>query len=265
MNDCNLMKITILGSGTSMGVPTVACECPVCLSEDPHDKRLRAGIWIQVNGKSILVDASVDFRQQALTHHINDVDAVLITHTHSDHVAGIDDLRIYNMIHHKKIEIYGRHEDLDEIRHRFHYCFNPVQIGGGITQMDLKPVEDVFEVCGLRATPIPVKHGILDIYGYRIGRFAVVTDASHISDQSIEMLQGVDVLLINALRPEPHETHFSLGQALEASRKIRARQTYFTHMCHRLGHRQTNSRLPPEAQLAYDGLSFEISTPQNLT
>lgn len=253
------MKVTILGSGTSEGVPTITCHCPVCLSDDPRDKRQRTGLWIQANGKSILVDASIDFRQQALTHHINDVDAVLITHAHSDHVAGIDDLRIFSKIYHKKIDFYGRKEHLDEICHRFHYCFNPVQIGGGVTKLEMNPVTGPFEVCGLKVTPIPVKHGVLDIYGYRIGQFAIVTDASFLSEESFAMLQGLDVLLLNALRPQPHSTHFSLSQALEASRKIGARQTYFIHICHLLGHSSTNASLPPEAQLAYDGLFIEIS------
>jgi len=252
------MKITILGSGTSMGVPTLTCQCPVCLSTDPRDKRLRSGLWIEVNGKSLLVDVSIDFRQQALTRRIHDVDAVLITHCHSDHVAGIDDLRIYNMVHRKRIPFYAQPADIEEIRRRFHYCFNPVQIGGGVPGIDLNAVTGPFDLFGLRVTPIPIKHGILDIYGYRIGPFAVVTDASHVPPDSMEMLRGLDVLILNALKREPHSTHFSLGQALEVAQQLRPRQTWFVHMCHALGHAATNASLPPEAQLAYDGQVIEI-------
>jgi len=252
------MKVTILGSGTSMGVPTLTCKCPVCRSTDARDKRLRSGVWIQANGHSILIDVSIDFRQQALAHDIADVDAVLITHTHSDHVAGIDDLRIYNMVHKKRIRVYARPSNAEELRRRFDYCFNPVQRGGGVPEIDLHPIDAPFQVCGLRVTPIAVKHGILDIYGYRIGRFALVTDASYLSDESIERLRGVEVLVLNALRREPHPTHFGLGQALETARRIAPRQTFFVHMSHKLGHAETNATLPPDAQLAYDGLSFEV-------
>lgn len=258
--DLSEMKITILGSGTSMGVPTLTCDCDVCLSEDPHDKRLRSGVWIQAHGKSILIDVSIDFRQQALANRINDVDAVLITHTHSDHVLGIDDLRIYNMRYKKRIDFYGSSEHLDEIRRRFDYSFNPTQLGGGVPQIDLSPVDAPFDLLGLRVVPIPAKHGDLDVFGYRIGAFGYVTDASYVSDESVDLLRGVDTLIINALKRTSHSTHFSLPEALEISQRVGARQTWFVHMCHDLGHAETNAGLPDDAQLAYDGLSFEADS-----
>ena len=254
-----MMRVTILGSGTSMGVPTLTCKCPVCLSTDPRDQRLRSGLWIQANGQSLLIDVSIDFRQQALANDIQDVDAVLLTHTHSDHISGLDDLRVYNLFHKKKIRMYAQPTDLDDLRRRFDYCFNPIRIGGGVPDLELHPIHGPFQTCGLAIVPVPIKHGVLDILGYRIGQLGVLTDASYISEASLQLLAGVDVLIINALRPKPHATHFSLAQALAVSQRIGPRQTYFVHMSHHLGHGQTNRELPPGAELAYDGLTFEVS------
>lgn len=252
-------KVTILGSGTSMGVPTLTCRCPVCLSPNPKDKRLRAGAWIQVRGRSVLIDCSIDFRQQALANGIEDVDDVLITHAHADHISGIDDLRIYNQVHRKAIDFYGAAHVLDEVARRFHYCFNPTQVGGGVPQIRLRPVEAPFALHGLEVTPVPVKHGVLDIYGYRIGGLGYVTDGSHLPPESEALLEGVDTLVINALKREPHSTHFSLYQALEVVERLQPRRAWFVHMCHFLGHDETNEELPPHVQLAYDGLTFDIA------
>ena len=241
-----------------MGVPTLTCKCPVCLSEDPRDKRLRSGLWLQANGHSLLIDVSIDFRQQALTNDIQDVDAVLLTHTHSDHISGLDDLRVYNLLHKKKIPMFAQPDDIENLRRRFDYCFNPIQIGGGVPDLELHPVRGPFQTCGLSVVPVPIKHGILDILAYRIGPLAVVTDASHVSEASFQLLAGAEVLIINALRQKPHATHFSLSEALAVSRRIGPRQTYFVHMSHHLGHAQTNRELPPGAELAYDGLTFEV-------
>ncbi len=253
------LKVTFLGTGTSMGIPVITCDCAVCRSRDPRDRRLRSGLWLQYQGHSVLLDASVDFREQALRHAIHDVDAVLLTHTHSDHVGGLDELRIYTMRGRKAIPIFGSALELEEIHRRFAYCFHPVQIGGGVPNFELRAVDGVFDLFGQAVTPLPVKHGILDILGYRIGPLAVITDASEIPPETMARLEGVEVLILNALRPEPHATHFSLGQALDVFHQTTARQAWFVHMCHHLGHAETNADLPETAQLAYDGQVIEIS------
>lgn len=185
-------------------------------------------------------------------------DAVFYTHTHSDHVNGLDDVRSFNWLQGGPVRLYSREDILKDIATRFDHCFHPPQLGAGVPQITLHPVYGPFEWRGLSITPIPVKHGILDILGWRFDNFAYITDASEIPDSSFDLLEGVEVLILNALRHEPHPTHMSLGEALAASKRIGPRQTYFTHICHDLDHAETNASLPPEAQLAYDGLVFEI-------
>ncbi|MDK2973199.1 MAG: phosphoribosyl 1,2-cyclic phosphate phosphodiesterase [Candidatus Sumerlaeota bacterium] len=259
------MIATILGSGTSTGVPPIGCTHPTCLSTDPKNKRLRAGLLLREGpgvdvdaAQAFIVDCGPDYRQQALTHRINRLDGVLLTHSHFDHVAGIDDLRLYNFRQRHALPVYGNALTLDDIRTRFHYVFDPPQQGGGVASLDLHVVTEPFVFLGQRIVPIPVKHGMLDILGYRFGDFVFVTDASEIPPESMDLMRDCRVLVLNALRPEKHSTHFSLDEAVEVAREINAQQTYFVHMTHYLEHHETNAMLPAGMELSYDGMSFEF-------
>jgi phosphoribosyl 1,2-cyclic phosphate phosphodiesterase len=250
------MRITVLGSGTSTGVPVIGCDCDVCRSAAPENKRLRCSIYIEHGDSKILVDCSSDFRQQMLRYAVPRLDAILVTHGHADHIGGIDDLRAYNHVQKAPIPIFGSDETLDVIRERFDYCFNPKQLGGGVTQMALKEIKsgETFEIGDLKIMPIHVKHGILDILGFRFGDdLAYLTDVSAVPDESLELVRGVDTLIVDALRHKPHATHFTLEEALAFSREIKPRQTWFTHITDHLEHHDTNASLPPEAQLLHDG------------
>jgi len=236
----------------------------VCLSDDPKNKRLRAGLWLREadveprRARGIIVDCGPDYRQQALTHRINRLDGILITHSHFDHVAGLDDLRIYNFRQAQALPMRAQEAVLDDIRKRMDYIFNPIQAGGGVASFEMESIDGPFEFLGQRVVPIPVKHGILDILGYRFGDFGFVTDASHIPPESMELLRGVRVLILNALRHKPHSTHFNLSEAVEVAQQIGAEQTWFVHVTHYLEHHATNAILPPGIALAYDGLEFEF-------
>lgn len=254
------MHVTFLGTGTSHGVPMIGCECGTCRSSDPRDRRLRPSIYIQARGgPSLLVDAGPDLRMQALTHGITRVDAIIFTHGHADHILGLDDVRRFNALMGGAMPLYGDERTLVEIQRTFSYVFSPdTPKGGGLPQLDLRPVSGPFTIEGLRIVPVPIWHGQRLILGLRIGAFAYLTDCSGIPDESWPLLGGLDVVVLGALRERPHPTHFSLQQALEASRRIGARQTWFTHMCHDLPHAATCARLPPGVSLAYDGLELDL-------
>jgi len=254
------LKIRVLGSGTSMGVPVVGCTCAVCTSEDPRNKRMRSSISIQIGDRHFLVDCSVDFRWQMLAWPMPRIDAVLLTHTHSDHVNGIDDLRAYNYFQGASIPIHSSQPFIDDLVTRFNYCFNPLQKGGGVPQLDLVPVRPTvpFDCVGVEVLPLEVLHGKLPILGFRLGRFAYLTDCSGIPDRSIDLLGDLDVLIISALRHRPHSTHFNLEQSLEACRRLGVRQAYFTHIADELDHETTNRDLPDWAKLAFDGQLIEV-------
>lgn len=252
------MKITILGSGTSTGVPVIGCQCEVCLSHNPKNKRLRTSALVQTESASLLIDCSADFREQALRNKIARIDGLLMTHTHSDHISGLDDLRIYNYLQGEAIKIFSAPHILEEIRKRFDYCFNPTQIGGGVPELELIPVDGSFEFMGIKITPLPVKHGDLPILGYRFNDFTYVTDASFIPEETMQKMMGTRVLVLNALRYMPHSTHYSLAEALEISQRIGPERVWFTHIAHQMEHWATNRTLPPNARLAYDGLVIEI-------
>jgi len=253
------MRVVVLGSGTSAGVPTLGCVCAVCTSTDPRNKRLRASVVIREKGQTLLIDCGTDFRTQAIAQQVHDVHAVLLTHTHADHVNGLDDLRSYNMVHKHPIPIYGSAAALADIRTRFAYCFVPPPPGGGIPDLHLHEVRErqPMSVCGLDVLPLKVMHGQMPILGFRIGNFAYLTDVSEVPTETYSALEGVHVLITSALRQRPHPTHMSLDEALVVARRVGARQTYFTHMCHDLDHGETNAQLPPGVELAYDGLVFE--------
>ncbi|MBN1867880.1 MBL fold metallo-hydrolase [Candidatus Sumerlaeota bacterium] len=257
------MRITVLGSGTSTGVPTIGCGCEVCRSDKPENRRLRSSLYVENGADAFLVDCSTDFREQALRHRLPRVDAVLMTHDHADHLNGIDDLRIFNFLQSGAIDVLGEEEVLETIRRRFDYCFSPKQIGGGVPQLNLRRIEPdkPFSLCGVEILPLRIKHGILDILGFRIGsRFAYLTDCSGAVERTIEALRGIEILIVGALRPSPtHPTHFTLGQALDFRSQIGARQTWFTHLGCQMGdHFQTNASLPADAQLLHDGQIIEI-------
>jgi len=254
------LRVTILGSGTSSGVPVIGCECAVCRSTDPRNNRLRPSVMIEHGNKVLLIDTATDLRQQSLRFGIDRVDAVLYTHAHADHVLGLDELRIFNLRQEDVIPCFGSAETLQAIRTMFAYVFGSADGGGPRPRLDLRRVEGPFEVLeGLLATPIPLLHGDLPIYGYRLGRFAYLTDCSHIPEASFALLEGLDVLVLDALRYRPHRTHFSIDQALEAASRIGADRSYFTHLTHEVDHGNLRHPLPPQVELAYDGLAVDLA------
>lgn len=262
------LRLRVLGSGTSTGVPVIGCRCPVCTSPDPRNRRLRSSVLIEAGAgddkRFVLIDCSTDFRQQMLTWPAPRIDAVLLTHTHSDHVCGIDDLRVYNYYQRAAIPIHSTAPFLDDLRRRFAYAFNPMQEGGGVPRLALQTVEPgvPFEAAGLRVVPIPILHGLLPILGFRLGALAYLTDCSAIPESSEPLLQGLDVLIVSALRRRSHSTHFNLEQALEVSRRLAPRRTFFTHIADEMEHETTNRELPPTAQLLYDGQVIEVPDAQ---
>ncbi len=252
------MRVTFLGTGTSTGVPVIACRCRVCTSEDPRNQRLRPSILLEWEERKVLVDSSTDFRQQALRHRIDRLDAVLYTHCHADHVMGLDDLRIYNFRQRESLPVYGSPGTLSDLRRTFWYAFADTQEGGGKPQLDLKPVEGAFPLFGRTVEPVSLWHGLLPVLGYRIGGFAYCTDCNRIPPESMRALRSLEVLVIDALRHTPHPTHFNLAQTLAILEELRPRQAWLVHMGHELDHAETERSLPPSVRLAYDGLVLEI-------
>ena len=244
----------MLGSGTSTGVPVVGCDCAVCRSTDPRNRRMRPGLRVETAGASLVIDTSPDFREQALRFAIDRVDAVLYTHPHADHIFGLDDLRIYNFRQHASIPCFGSAETMNRMRQIFTYVFEGGQEGGGKPRLELVPVRAPFELLGLGVVPIPVAHGDMEVFGYRIGRFACVTDVNHISEASFALLAGVELLVLSALRYRPHPTHFSLAEAIAVAQRIGARRTLLTHIAHDIDHGRLEIPLPPGIELGYDGL-----------
>jgi phosphoribosyl 1,2-cyclic phosphate phosphodiesterase len=255
------MKVLLLGTGTSQGIPIIGCNCETCLSENPKDKRLRVSCFIIVNDIKILIDTSIDFRQQLLKHNITDLDAILFTHHHVDHIFGLDDLRQINQRMKKYVDVYGNKMTLDEIKITFRYALDEELIRyRAVPLMNFNYIENkIFKVKDIEVIPIEVSHGRLKIFGYRIGKFAYITDCSAISDEELKKLENLDVLVLNALRRTPHPTHLNLEQAVEISLKVKPKKTYFTHITHDLKHDYINSILPPNIELGYDGLEFEIN------
>lgn len=253
-----MAQIHFLGTGTSTGVPQVGCTCEVCRSADPHDNRLRTSALVETDGGArILIDCGPDFRQQMLaTPPFRPLDAVLITHEHYDHVGGIDDLRPYSA--YGEVNIYAEPHCSKELRERLPYCFVEHKYPGvpNISLHDINPGEP-FTVAGEQIVPVRVMHGRLPIVGFRLGRLGYITDMSQMPDESLALLQGIDLLVINALRRKPHPSHQSLDQALAVAARIGARRTYFIHMSHEMGlHEATCAELPSGTALAYDGLTL---------
>jgi phosphoribosyl 1,2-cyclic phosphate phosphodiesterase len=255
------VKITFLGTGTSHGVPMIGCDCLTCRSDDPRDTRLRTSAYVQMDdGTGILVDAGPDLRQQALRHNIRRVDAIIFTHGHADHIFGLDETRRFTAISKRTLPCYGDELTLADIRKTFSYVFDPATPrGGGLPDLELRLVDGPIRVGAHEVTPVPLLHGKRPILGLRLGSFAYLTDCSAIPDVSWPLLHNLDAVVIDALRERPHPTHFSLSEAVEAARRIAAKRTYFTHMCHDLAHGETNARLPEGMALAYDGLELTLA------
>ena len=253
-------RVIVLGSGTSHGVPMIGCTCAVCRSTDPRDRRSRPSIYLDVqDGPAILVDTATDLRQQALTNGIDRVDAILFTHSHADHIMGLDDVRRFNVMQAGAIPAYADERTATDLRRSFSYVFNPPgEKGGGIPQISLTTINGRFNVGGIGIQPIPIFHGPRPILGFRFGSLAYLTDCNRLPDEAWPLLDDLDVLILDALRHRPHPTHFTVAEALQVVERVKPRQTYFTHVCHDLPHAATNASLPRGVELAYDGLALTI-------
>jgi phosphoribosyl 1,2-cyclic phosphate phosphodiesterase len=253
------LKVKILGTGTSQGVPVIACKCEVCQSTDPNDKRLRTAALVEADGVTIVIDAGPDFREQMLREKVLDIDAILITHEHRDHIAGLDDVRAFNFINQKPIDIYAEERVQRGIKSEFFYSFEKHKYPG-VPQINLKKLSlEPFQIKGLTITPIQVFHYKLPVFGFRIGDFAYITDANYISEEEKEKLHGIKYLIINALRKRNHISHYSLSESLEIVKELSPKRAYFTHISHQMGlHHDINEELPRGVSLAYDGLRFEV-------
>lgn len=253
------MKLTFLGTGTSTGVPSIACDCETCLSENPRDKRLRVSILVEHKGTAILVDTSSDFRQQALRAKIGRLDAVLITHCHVDHVFGLDDIRPLNF-RYGAMPIFANEIAWIDLRRIFQYIFQPTHFGGGLPQLIPHTVYPNAPFCigqGLQITPLEVIHGKLPVIAYRFNDFAYATDLNFISDETIASMQGLDVLVLDCVRIKPHSTHLGLNEALEYIDRIKPKRAFLTHLNHDVMHERDSRLLPDNVQFAYDGLVVE--------
>jgi phosphoribosyl 1,2-cyclic phosphate phosphodiesterase len=252
------MKITILGSGTSTGIPMVGCHCAVCASHDPRDKRTRASILVEHAGKHIVIDTSTDLRCQALREGLPRIDAILFTHNHADHINGIDDLRGFHFIHKQVIPCYGSRETLDAIKIKFGYIFKGLESAGYAPLMEAHAISRPFALFGLSVTPIPLLHGSTPTTGYRIGDVAYLTDCSEIPPASRELLGGLKLLIIDALRYTPHPFHLNIEGALQVVQELQPEQTLFTHLTHEVAHGD-GARLPAGITFAYDGMVWELT------
>ncbi len=255
------MKVIILGSATSTGVPIIGCGCPVCTSANPRNKRTRCSLFVEAGGKNILIDTSTDLRCQALRHGITRLDAVLYTHSHADHTHGIDELRVYNFVNKTSIRCYGNAQTIDNIKNNFKYIFDGVESAGGKPNLILTAISGEFDFEGIGITPVDVYHADWTILGYRIGGMAYLTDCSGIPERSWDKLGGLDVLIISALRYKPHPAHLNVEQAVEVAQKLKPRLTVLTHMGHELDYDTLSKELPGSIVPAYDGMELELPDP----
>jgi phosphoribosyl 1,2-cyclic phosphate phosphodiesterase len=253
------MRVTFPGSGTSQGVPVIGCTCDVCTSLDFRDKRLRSSIQVEISERSFVIDTGPDFRQQMLRERVKRIDAILFTHAHRDHTAGLDDVRAYNFMQRMDMPVYGRQEVLDQLKIEFAYAFMKDSYPG-IPRLLLKLIDDKpFSIHGVNIVPLLVMHLKMPVLGFRFANFSYITDANYIPDDTLDKLKGTQVLVLNALQLDPHVSHFNLAEALEMVEKIKPSQTYFTHISHKLGlHADVAKQLPDNVMLAYDGLQIDI-------
>ena len=252
------LKITVLGSGTSVGVPTIGCHCAVCTSTDPRDNRLRPSILVTYEGRNVLIDTTPDFRTQALRAGIGRLDAVVYTHAHADHIMGLDDVRPFNFRQKGQIPIFAAPETMAALQRSFPYVFDGLRKESNVPQVDARLIDGPFDLFGLEFEPVPVVHGRQTILGFRFGVSAYLTDHSDIPDSSMERLRGLDVLFLDALRYKPHPTHSTVDQSSKTVARLEPRRAFLTHICHDLGHERAESLLPPNIRLAYDGLEIPV-------
>lgn len=253
------MIITLLGTGTSSGVPLIGCDCEVCRSMDFRDKRLRTSALIEVGDRRIVIDTGPDFRQQALRLDLKQLDAVIFTHEHKDHTAGLDEVRAFNFRSGQEMPIYARASVLAQLRREFEYIFADKKYPGVPRVRAYELTNKPFEVLGIRITPIEIMHHRLPVFGFRIGDFTYLTDLNFISDAELEKVWGTKILVLDALQRTEHISHFTLNQAVALVERIRPDRAYFTHISHRLGlHREVEKELPPYIRLGYDGLRIEL-------
>jgi phosphoribosyl 1,2-cyclic phosphate phosphodiesterase len=252
------MRLTFLGTGTSSGVPTLGCHCQTCSSSDPHDQRTRSSVLLEYGGRAVVIDTTPDFRQQALREKLDRLDAVVFTHTHADHVFGLDDIRVYNLRQKHAIPIYADSQSMQDIRRIFDYVFRANYAAGGLPNFDPHLIDGPFELWEQTMVPLHVFHGELPILGFRFGKVAYVTDFSTIPETTIELLTDLDVLVLAALRHKPHPAHSTLENSVDLVKRLKPQRAFFTHIAHELGHEATNASLPPNVWLAHDGLKLDL-------
>jgi phosphoribosyl 1,2-cyclic phosphate phosphodiesterase len=255
----SLLKVTFLGTGTSQGVPVIACSCDTCISADPRDKRLRTSVLIEDGTTTVVIDSGPDFRQQMLRAGVKKLDGLVFTHEHKDHLAGLDDVRAFNFQVGKAIDLYASDAVQQAIRREFHYAFESVRYPG-VPELNLITIDSrPFRVGTLEFTPIRVKHYLMDVFGFRIGPFTYITDAKSIAQDELQKVRGSRCIVLNALRREPHISHFTLEEAIGLMNDLCPENGYLTHLSHQMGlHSQVSSELPSNIQIAYDGLTIEI-------
>ncbi len=252
-------KLTVLGSGTSMGVPTIGCDCAVCHSTDPHDCRTRPSVLVEYDGRAVLIDTTPDFREQAIRENIRHLDAVLYTHTHADHILGIDDLRPLSFLHKPdRLPLYAQPEAAQFIRSMFHYIFDANYKFGGLPLLEMRAIDGPLELFGATFEPVTLIHGDAEILGFRFGSAAYLTDHSDIPEASLAKLENLDILFLDALRYKPHPTHSTVENSLRTVDRLKPQRAFFTHICHDLPHQATNASLPEDVRLSYDGMKLEF-------
>lgn len=257
-----MISAVMLGCGTSTGVPVVGCSCDVCQSPDRRNQRSRASLWLRWQDghcqRSVVIDTGPDFRSQALRARIERVDALLFTHAHADHIMGLDDVRPYNFRQQAAIDCYGAEATMRQIRNTFAYAFDGPGEGGGVPRLNLHSVDSSFELFGEQVRPVPVLHGSQQVLGFRFRDFAYITDVSAVPESSVELLQGLDSLVLGALRYRPHPTHFSIEEAVACIEHLGPRKAFLTHLAHDVDASSVLVSLPPSIELGYDGLAFEV-------